>query len=55
MPTPEFKVHKDEVEENDESNELHIGEEEEAAEHILGYEQQEIEMMSGTAITKRNL
>jgi len=51
----EFKVHKDEVEENDESNELHIGEEEEATEHILSYEQQELEMMSGTGITKRNL
>ncbi|KAL1489536.1 hypothetical protein ABEB36_013490 [Hypothenemus hampei] len=54
VSTPEFKVHKDEVEDNDESNELHIGEEDEAAEHILGYEQQEIEMMGGTTITKRN-
>ncbi|XP_066253984.1 zinc finger protein 354A [Euwallacea similis] len=50
----EFKVHKDEVEDNDESNELHIGEDEDA-EHILGYEQQEIEMMGGGTITKRNL
>ncbi|KAF7272242.1 hypothetical protein GWI33_014954 [Rhynchophorus ferrugineus] len=55
--TQTFKVHKDEVEENDESNELHIGEEEEAAEHILGgYEHQEIEMMSASgSITKRNI
>uniref|UniRef100_A0AAR5P6V9 C2H2-type domain-containing protein n=2 Tax=Dendroctonus ponderosae TaxID=77166 RepID=A0AAR5P6V9_DENPD len=52
---PEFKVQKNEVEENDESNELQIGEEEDAAEHILGYDQQEIEMMSGSTITKRNL
>lgn len=51
----EFKVQKNEVEENDESNELQIGEEEDAAEHILGYDQQEIEMMSGSTITKRNL
>ncbi|XP_050300052.1 zinc finger protein 846-like [Anthonomus grandis grandis] len=56
-PVEEFiKVQKEEIEDNDESNELHIGEEEEAAEHILGgYEAQEIEMMSGGTITKRNI
>ncbi|XP_030745689.1 zinc finger protein 271-like [Sitophilus oryzae] len=54
--TQTIKVQKDEVEENDESNELHIGEEEDGAEHILGgFEHQEIEMMSTTGITKRNL
>ncbi|XP_060530302.1 zinc finger protein 471-like [Cylas formicarius] len=55
--TKVFKVHKSEVEENDESNELHIGEEEEAAEHILEeYAQPDsLENINAMGISKRNL